>query len=123
MTHREEPCGWRGDFQTLLDGLVDAVSEFGCQGLELDYAITCWGNGLTWTGAEWRQVDGKRKRAAVDRDRLRLNAYRVLLTRGRDGTCVFVPTDPARLMDATYEALVRAGATPLHGNSEDQPAD
>jgi len=104
-------------------GLVDAVSEFGCQGLELDYAITCWGNDLTWTGAEWRQVDGKRKRAAVDRDRLRLNAYRVLLTRGRDGTCVFVPPDPARLMDTTYEALVRAGATPLRGNSEDQPAD
>lgn len=104
-------------------GLVDAVSEFGCQGLELDYAITCWGNDLTWTGAEWRQVDGKRKRAAADRNRLRLNAYRVLLTRGRDGTCIFVPPAPAPLMDATYEALVRAGATPLLGDSEDQPAD
>ena len=38
---------------------------------------------------------------------LRLNAYRVLLTRGRDGAVVFVPPGPE--MDSTFAALCRAG--------------
>jgi hypothetical protein len=38
---------------------------------------------------------------------LRLNAYRVLLTRGRDGAVLFVP--PGAEMDSTASALHRAG--------------
>jgi DUF2075 family protein len=93
--------------------LVDAVSEFGCQGLELDYAIACWGDDLSWNGGAWVHVGGKRRRNVQDAERLRVNAYRVLLTRGRDGTCVFVPRDPPALMDGTYEALIAAGVEPL----------
>jgi hypothetical protein len=33
----------------------------------------------------------------------------VLLTRARDGLCVFVPRDPSAAMDATYDALRAAG--------------
>jgi len=42
---------------------------------------------------------------------LRLNAYRVLLTRGRDGTVIFVP-DLTEL-DETYEYLVASGSREL----------
>jgi hypothetical protein len=42
---------------------------------------------------------------------LRLNAYRVLLTRGRDGTVLFVPPDP--VMDETWAHLMRSGFRPL----------
>ena len=38
---------------------------------------------------------------------LRINAYRVLLTRGRDATIVFVP--PIDEMDETFTYLVGAG--------------
>lgn len=38
---------------------------------------------------------------------LRLNAYRVLLTRGRDATVVFVPLLAA--LDETYDYLVASG--------------
>lgn len=37
----------------------------------------------------------------------RVNGYRVLLTRGRDGVIVFVPDEER--FNATYEVLVKAG--------------
>jgi hypothetical protein len=36
-----------------------------------------------------------------------MNAYRVLLTRGREGTIVFVPPD--RLLDETWDHLLACG--------------
>ncbi|MEM9460018.1 MAG: DNA/RNA helicase domain-containing protein [Myxococcota bacterium] len=93
--------------------LQTAVSEFGCQGLELDFAVPCWGDDLTWTGDRWMQQGGKKRRGAKAAVRLRRNAYRVLLTRGRDGLCVFVPPEPAELMDPVYDALRTSGARPL----------
>jgi hypothetical protein len=39
---------------------------------------------------------------------LRQNAYRVLLTRGREGLLLFVP--PAAVLDETAEFLAAAGA-------------
>jgi hypothetical protein len=91
--------------------LERAVSEFGCQGLELDYAVLCWGDDLTWTGDRWDQLGGKLRRGAQDRRRLRLNAYRVLLTRGRDGMCIYVPRGSA--LDSVELALRAAGAVDL----------
>ena len=44
---------------------------------------------------------------------LRTNAYRVLLTRAREGMILFVPDDPS--LDSTYQALVTAGAQTVHG--------
>lgn len=42
---------------------------------------------------------------------MRKNVYRVLLTRGRDGTVVFVPSETR--MDATYERLLAVGTREL----------
>ena len=85
--------------------LERAVTEFGCQGLELDTPLVCWGDDLLWTADGWRVRPGQR--GARDPVRLRLNSYRVLLTRGRDGIVLFCPPEPE--MDATAEALVEAG--------------
>jgi len=93
--------------------LQTAVSEFGCQGLELDLSIVCWGDDLTHGDAGWTQRGGKKRRGAQAPEQLRRNAYRVLLTRGRDGMCIFVPPTPAELMDPVDAALVEAGAQRL----------
>jgi hypothetical protein len=36
-----------------------AVSEFGCQGLELDLPLLCWGPDLTWSGSGWLTPKGR----------------------------------------------------------------
>jgi hypothetical protein len=41
-----------------------------------------------------------------------MNAYRVLLTRGRDGVLIWVPGD--RALDETAEAIEVAGVRPLN---------
>ncbi|WP_201388032.1 DNA/RNA helicase domain-containing protein [Ktedonobacter sp. SOSP1-85] len=48
---------------------------------------------------------------ARDPHQLRINSYRVLLSRGRDGFIVFVPQEP--LMDTTYQVLISAGLNQL----------
>lgn len=92
--------------------LIAAVTEFGCQGLELDMALVGWGTDLMRAGGRWSSDDARRYRPQgrakpVDPHQMRVNAYRVLLTRGRDGTIVFVP-ELAEL-DATWEYLQAAG--------------
>ncbi|WP_043817771.1 DUF2075 domain-containing protein [Deinococcus ficus] len=87
--------------------LTRLASEFVCQGLELDFPILCWGSDLKWDGQEWRSPTPRTppagKRAPEDPHRLRLNSYRVLLTRGRDGMILYVPAQPA--LETTYEFL------------------
>lgn len=81
------------------------ASEFVCQGLELDFPILCWGTDLTWNGQAWQSPTPRAlavgKRAPEDPHRLRLNSYRVLLTRGRDGTIMYVPNQPQ--LDTTFD--------------------
>lgn len=86
--------------------LHDVATEFACQGLELDFPIVAWGDDLVWDGHRWRSKPPRRSQAR-DPHRLRVNSYRVLLTRGRDGFVVFVP--PEMAMDDTAEALLSAG--------------
>lgn len=88
-----------------------AVTEFGCQGLELDYPIIGWGDDLRWGDFAW--TSSTQQRNVKNPLRLRLNSYRVLLTRGRDGFIVFVPPEPK--MDSTYAALQDAGLQLLMG--------
>jgi len=65
----------------------------------------------------------KRRNALVrDPFRLRTNAYRVLMTRGREGLVIWVPPQPKATMDATAAALERAGAVAVKGTSERQVA-
>lgn len=84
-----------------------AATEFECQGLELDFAVVEWGIDFLWEG-HWQPHP---LIPSQENDRYRLNAYRVLLTRGRDGLMIYVPKNPA--LDATYNALVEAGFTPM----------
>ncbi|HTL89931.1 MAG TPA: DNA/RNA helicase domain-containing protein, partial [Leptolyngbya sp.] len=85
------------------------VTEFSCQGLELDFPIIGWGDDLIWRDRAW--VTTTRQKNARDPLQLRLNSYRVLLTRGRDGLIIFVP--PEAKMDSTFEILQTVGLQSL----------
>jgi hypothetical protein len=90
--------------------LRDCVTEFGAQGLELDATLIAWGTDLCWEGKTWSCSRARRyqnSRRVKDPTVLRLNAYRVLLTRGRDATVIFVPPLPE--LDETYQYLVDSG--------------
>jgi DUF2075 family protein len=105
--------------------LTQCVTEFGAQGLELDAVLLAWGNdfiraggaagpALSPAGDHWTNAYAKRHaRGSHVKDpyRLRVNAYRVLLTRGRDGAVIFVPPDSR--LDATAAWLQGHGVKVL----------
>ncbi|MBU1671275.1 MAG: DUF2075 domain-containing protein [Actinobacteria bacterium] len=98
--------------------LTDVVTEFGAQGLELDSVLLAWGTDFVRTGGAWsnRKARGYQRSSMVkDPFRLRVNAYRVLMTRGRDATVVFVPA--LEELDETYGFLVTAGFRPIEAES------
>ena len=68
--------------------LATVVTEFGCQGLELDLPILCWGDDLLWLQDDWHTKPIRRRYPQNDPDELLRNSYRVLLTRGRDGIVI-----------------------------------
>lgn len=94
----------------------DVASEFDIQGLELDYTIVAWDgdfrfDGTKWTynnfvGTRWQKINSDDKKLYLK------NAYRVLLTRARQGMAIYVPegdamddTRPPEYYDKTYEYL------------------
>ncbi len=90
--------------------LEDVVTEFGAQGLELDAVLLAWGTDLIRKNGKWSndRARGYMRKAHVKNPyQLRINAYRVLLTRGRDATIVYVP--PMRILDDTYQYLKNSG--------------
>jgi hypothetical protein len=91
--------------------LTTVVTEFQCQGLELDLPIVCWGTDLTWAESRWKLRPIRRKHPQRDPERVLRNVYRVLLTRGRDGLVIWIPPDPE--LDGTELALLAAGVRPL----------
>ena len=96
--------------------LETCVTEFGAQGLELDGALLAWGTDFMRDNGRWSMAlaRGYRKGGRVrvrDPFQLRVNAYRVLLTRARDGTIVFVPKLEG--LDETYQHLTAAGFVPV----------
>ncbi len=88
--------------------LEEPVTEFACQGLELDMAIVAWGNDFLWDGNEWILKKMRPKYVQKDPHQLRMNSYRVLLTRSRDGVIIFIP--PLSEFDKTEHALLASGA-------------
>ena len=76
--------------------LEDVVSEFDIQGLELDYSIVAWDADYRYINGEWTYnnfVGNRWTNISSDERRLYLkNAYRVLLTRARQGMAIFVPS-------------------------------
>lgn len=90
--------------------LEEVVTEFGSQGLELDMALLAWGTDFIRKENDWNNNLARGyKRGVVVKDpfNLRKNAYRVLLTRGRDGVVVFIPPLPE--MRETWKYLVACG--------------
>ena len=96
--------------------LEDAATEFQVQGLELDWICVTWDADLRFTSSDWSYHDFRGDRwinvnNADNRAHLK-NAYRVLLTRARQGMVIFVPpgdhddpTRPPSVYDATYDYL------------------
>jgi hypothetical protein len=100
--------------------LEDAATEFQVQGLELDWACVTWDGDLRFTGCGWSFHDFRGTRwcniANPDNRRYLRNAYRVLLTRARQGMVIFVPPgdsgDPTRspeFYDSTFHYLTELG--------------
>jgi hypothetical protein len=104
--------------------LEDAATEFQVQGLELDWACVNWDADFRFNGYDWNYHDFRGNRwcnisNADNRVYLR-NAYRVLLTRARQGMVVFVPpgdsADPTRspsFYDSTFKYLKELGISEL----------
>lgn len=93
------------------NNLQDVVTEFGCQGLEVDCALVAWGNDLLWDGTSWQMRKLRPKYKQHDPLGLRKNSYRVLLTRSRDEMVIFIP--PEERFDSTEMALLAAGVRVL----------
>lgn len=100
--------------------LEEVATQFDIQGLELDWVGVCWDADLRWVdggwefhafkGTKWLQVRDETKRLYL------LNAYRVLLTRARQGIVIYVPrgdprdaSRPPDYYDCTSELLQRCG--------------
>lgn len=78
-----------------------SITEFQSQGLELDFAILEWDNDFylqngKWTGQHFQ-------RSVIDPLQIKRNAYRVNLTRGRDGMIIYIPQKPE--LDETWRTL------------------
>lgn len=104
--------------------LEDAATEFGVQGLELDWACVVWDGDYRYSNGGWQHWSFKGSRWQrinnADRKAYLKNAYRVLLTRARQGMVVVVPAgdtaDPTRspgMYDATFEYLRALGVPVL----------
>lgn len=59
----------------------------------------------------WLLAPKRRRGDVEDPNQLLLNTYRVLLTRGRDGFVVFLPSVDS--LDTTEHALLASGVLPL----------
>ncbi len=92
--------------------LTAVATEFQTQGLELDMAIVAWGTDFRRQDQRFSDDLATRyKKKVRDSLGLRRNAYRVLLTRGRDGSVIYVPAIAE--MDETYDWLTSVGCTRL----------
>jgi hypothetical protein len=100
--------------------LEDVATEFDIQGLELDWTCVAWDADLRHNGEEWllRSFRGAKWQTVNDEDSKRYlkNAYRVLLTRARQGMVIFVPygssqdeTRQPHFYDETFKYLRSLG--------------
>ena len=104
--------------------LEEVASEFAVQGLELDWVGVCWDGDLHHRGGNWvaQAFKGTKWQAVKDeyRSLYLKNAYRVILTRARQGMILFVPhgdsLDSTRsnlFYDGTFEYLRFCGIPTL----------
>jgi DUF2075 family protein len=104
--------------------LEDVATEFHIQGLELDWVLMSWDADLRFTEEGWKyrrfRVSGWMNIKNAERRKYLLNAYRVLLTRARQGMVIFIPPGDAgdatrtpSYYDSTYEYLSGLGIQEL----------
>lgn len=102
--------------------MEDAATEFDIQGLELDWVGVCWDADFRWVDGRWQsyRFSGTRWQNVNDGNRkvYLTNAYRVLLTRARQGMIIYVPTGdvidatrPPSYYDGTVDFLSDCGLT------------
>jgi Uncharacterized conserved protein (DUF2075) len=100
--------------------LEDAATEFDIQGLELDWTCVTWDADFRYSSEGWehRSFCGDRWNyiKKSERKNYQKNAYRVLLTRARQGMVIVIPSgdsdDPTRMpefYDPTFEYLREIG--------------
>jgi hypothetical protein len=100
--------------------LEDVATEFHVQGLELDWTCVVWDADFRFATEGWQhwsfRGNGWQRILAPERRGYLKNAYRVLLTRARQGMVVVVPRgsdeDPTRTpayYDQTFDYLSRFG--------------
>ena len=92
--------------------LEETATEFDIQGLELDYTVLCWDANLRFKDGkfEYRNFKGtKWQNINKDIDILYLkNAYRVLMTRARQGFVIFIPkgnSDDSTRLPEFYDGI------------------
>lgn len=99
--------------------LEDVATEFDIQGLELDYTLVAWDADFRFEGADWNcyRFSGNewQNLHSYDSQLYLKNAYRVLLTRARQGMAIYIPKgdehDHSRLpsyYNKTYAFLAEA---------------
>ena len=100
--------------------LEDVATEFDVQGLELDWACVAWDADFRYTPDGWNHKsfagDAWNRINKPERRLYQKNAYRVLLTRARQGMVICVPSgdshDPTRnpeFYNSTFEYLAQVG--------------
>ena len=100
--------------------LEDVVTEFQVQGLELDWACVTWDADFRYAGSSWEHFsfvgDRWNRIRKYERQVYLKNAYRVLLTRARQGMVIVVPaghledlTRKHEYYDPTFEYLREIG--------------
>lgn len=104
--------------------LEDVATEFHVQGLELDWACVTWDGDLRYSidgwktfafkGNKWQNINN------AERKKYLINAYRVLLTRARQGMVIVIPegnpedhTRKSEYYDSTFEYLKGIGLNML----------
>jgi hypothetical protein len=100
--------------------LEDVATEFDVQGLELDWACVVWDGDFQYNsdgwihksfrGNKWQNINNSERKKYLK------NAYRVLLTRARQGMVIVIPhgdlddwTRPPHFYDPTFEFLKMIG--------------
>ena len=104
--------------------LEDVATEFDVQGLELDWVCLAWGENFYYQGNQWYYQSFKGcKWQNINKEedkQFTKNAYRVLLTRARQGMVIWIPegsesdnTRQKEFYDGTYQYLKSIGINEL----------
>lgn len=126
-TNKIKPVKWFLEGKDDVDSsfhLEVTATEFAVQGLEIDYGIVAWDGDVRYENGGFKYKRFSRNMWCnvnkEERRRYMKNAYRVLLTRSRQGMVIYVPegnpydpTTAPELYDSTYNYLKSIGIKEL----------